>query len=295
MKKQFALWVLLGLFFAGIPAHQAFCQSDLMDLLNSEDDDDKGFVSATFKGTRLLNGQSVETRKKGVLEFVIGHRFGAINTGISQLYGLDDAFVRFALEYGVTDDLSVGFGRSSFGKVVDSFAKYKVLKQSKAMPVTMTAFSSLAIDTEEFPEDSPLDEFKFRLDYSFQMLIARKFNSDFSLQLMPSLVHRNLAPGSEDNDIFVMGIGARYKLTNRLAIDIEYYDQFRNLPAGVYNALALGLEIETGGHVFQLIFSNAVQLIEKGFLVESTGNFWDGDIHFGFNISRAFDLKPGHK
>lgn len=294
MKKLF-LGISLMLISAIYPISATYCQSDLLDLLNSQPDDDKGYVSATFKSTRLLNGHSVETRKKGVLEFIIGHRFGAINTGISQLYGLDDSFVRFALEYAATDDFSIGFGRSSFGKVVDGYAKYNFLKQSKAMPVTVTGFTSIAIDTEEFPDGSPQDQFDFRLDYSFQMLIARKFNSDFSMQLMPTLVHRNLAPGSEENDIFVMGVGARYKLTNRLAIDFEYYDQIRNMPDGISNAMALGLEIETGGHVFQLIFSNAVQLIEKGFLVETTDNFWDGDIHFGFNISRAFDLSPGHK
>jgi len=272
---------------------ESFGQNELMDLLNSQPDDDKGYVTATFKSTRLLNGHSIETRTKGVLEFVISHRFGRINSGVSQLYGLDISFARFALEYGFTDRLNVGFGRSSFGKTLDGFAKYKILRQSKATPISVAGFTSIAIDTDEFPEGSPLDAFKFRLDYTAQILLARKFNSDFSLQVMPSLVHRNLAPGSEDNDIFVMGIGARYKLTNRLAIDFEYYDQLREMPEGVENAVALGVEIETGGHVFQLIFSNANQMIEKGFLTETTDDFWNGDIHFGFNISRVFDLKPG--
>jgi len=138
------------------------------------------------------------------------------------------------------------------------------------------------------------------------LLIARKFNSNLSLQLSPTLVHRNLAPGNEENDIFVLGIGGRYKLTNRLAIDLEYFYQFRDLPtsndpnlgnranrlSSVSNALAVGIEIETGGHVFQLVVSNAVQQIEKGFLTETTGNFFDADLFYGFNISRVFDLRP---
>ncbi|MGB3468796.1 MAG: DUF5777 family beta-barrel protein [Cyclobacteriaceae bacterium] len=287
--------VLLVFFLLLLSGYKIQAQSELMDLLNETEDDDKNYVSATFKSTRLLNGHSIETRTGGVLEFVISHRFGAINTGVSQLYGLDQSFVRFALEYGITDRLNAGFGRSSFGKVVDGFLKYKLLKQSDDMPITLTAFSSMAIDTQELPEDSPADEFRYRIDYSYQLLLARKFNSDFSMQLMPSLVHRNLAPGSEENMIFVMGVGARYKLTNRLALDFEYYNQMREMPENIRNAVAVGLEIETGGHVFQLIFSNATQMIEKGFLTETTDDFFDGDIHFGFNISRVFDLKPGHK
>ncbi|MEL7146885.1 MAG: DUF5777 family beta-barrel protein [Bacteroidota bacterium] len=272
-----------------------FAQSELMDLLSSTEEPDEGVVTATFKSTRLLNGQSIETRTKGVLEFVIGHRFGRINDGISQLYGLDQAFVRFALEYGITDQLNVGLGRSSNGKVLDSFLKYKFLKQSNSMPVTLTGFTSLAIDTREYQAGTPEgDNFNFRMDYTYQLLLARKFNSEFSLQVMPTMVHRNFAPGNEDNDVFILGAGARYKITNRLAVDVEYFHQFRELPQDIRNAVAVGVEIETGGHVFQLIFSNAVQMIEKGFLTETNGNFWDGDIHFGFNISRVFNLRP-HK
>ena len=290
MRKLITLSAIIAL----MAFNQTFAQSDLMDLLDSTEEPDEGVVSATFKGTRLLNGHSIETRANGELEFIIGHRFGRINDGISQLYGLDQAFVRFALEYGITDDLTAGFGRSSFGKVLDGFVKYKILKQSNSMPVTLTGFSSMAIDTREFPDGTPeAEQFNFRVDYTYQLLLARKFNSEFSFQLMPTLVHRNLAPGGEDNDVFLLGAGARYKVSNRVAIDLEYYHQMRDLPENLENTLALGVEIETGGHVFQLIFSNAVQMIEKGFLTETNDNFWDGDIHFGFNISRVFNLKAG--
>lgn len=290
MKKIITLLAVVTL----MAFNQTFAQSELMDLLSSTEEPDEGVVTATFKSTRLLNGHSIETRTNGTLEFVIGHRFGRINDGISQLYGLDQAFVRFALEYGVTDRLNVGLGRSSFGKVLDSFAKYKILKQSNSMPVTLTGLTTIAIDTREFPDGTPeSDEFNFRIDYTYQMLLARKINSEVSVQLMPTLVHRNLAPGSEDNDVFLLGAGARFKASNRVAVDVEYYHQMRDLPENIENALAVGVEIETGGHVFQLIFSNAVQMIEKGFLTETSGNFFDGDIHFGFNISRVFNLKAG--
>lgn len=267
-------------------------QTELMDLLQSSSDPNEvNYTTATFKSTRLLNGHSIETRTKGVLEFVISHRFGRINGGISELYGLDQSFVRFALEYGITDKINVGFGRSSFDKTVDGFIKYKLLRQSNRTPVTITAFTSLAIDTRTFADELLQDEFAYRMDYTTQILIARKFTSEFSFQITPTLVHRNFAPGNEANDIFLLGIGGRYKFTNRLAFDWEYFPQFRNDDHNTENALSVGLEIETGGHVFQLIFSNATQMIEKGFLTETQDNFLDGDIHFGFNISRAFNLK----
>jgi len=270
----------------------ALAQSELMDILQSSaDPNEVDYTTATFKSTRLLNGHSIETRTEGVLEFVISHRFGRINGGVSELYGLDQSFVRFALEYGITDKINVGFGRSSFDKTVDGFVKYKLLRQSNKSPFTITAFNSMAIDTRSVINELVEEEFSYRIDYTSQVLIARKFSPSFSMQLAPTLVHRNFAPGNEQNDIFLLGIGGRYKFTNRLAFDWEFYPQFRNDDHETENAFSVGLEIETGGHVFQLIFSNATQMIEKGFLTETIDNFWEGDIHFGFNISRAFTLK----
>ena len=290
--KQFKLFILTGLL---IICQSVTAQTELMDLLQSSSDSDEvDYTTATFKSTRLLNGHSIETRTKGVLEFVISHRFGRINGGISELYGLDQSFVRFALEYGITDNINVGFGRSSFDKTVDGFVKYRLMRQSNKTPVTITAFGSMAIDTRNFGNEIVQDEFAYRIDYTSQILIARKFTPEFSLQIAPTLVHRNFAPGNEANDIFLLGIGGRYKFTNRLAFDWEFYPQFRNDEHNTENVLSVGLEIETGGHVFQLIFSNATQMIEKGFLTETRDNFLDGDIHFGFNISRAFNLKT-HK
>ncbi len=279
--------------FMLILGHWCVAQDELMDILNSTgSDSDNEYVTATFKSTRLLNGHSVETRTGHILEFVISHRFGRINSGVKNLYGLDQSFVRFALEYGITDQLNVGFGRSSFDKSLDGFIKYKILRQSKKSPATITAFTSMAIDTREFTAEDPRSEFKYRVDYTYQLMLARKFNSNLSIQLMPTMVHRNLAPGSEDNNVPLIGVGGRLKFTPRMGINLEYYHQLRDRPEGNYNSTSFSWEIETGGHVFQLIFSNATQMIEKGFLTETEDDFWNGDIHFGFNISRAFNLKP---
>ncbi|MEK6478405.1 DUF5777 family beta-barrel protein [Catalinimonas sp. 4WD22] len=271
----------------------------LMDELEKEEDslNIQTVEEATFKGNRLINGHSVETDGKGQLTFLISHRFGRINGGAYEFFGLDESNIRLGLEYGVTDRLSIGIGRSSFEKVIDGFVKYQLLQQqsgAREVPLTITAFTSMAINTlrNENPEREL--QFKSRVDYTYQLLMARKFSSNLSLQLMPTLVHRNLvATADMDNNLFALGVGGRYKLTNRLALNVEYYYRI-NAEAEesiYYNPIAIGFDIETGGHVFQLHFTNAQAMIEEGFITETTGNFFSGDIHFGFNISRVFQLK----
>ncbi|WPP49334.1 DUF5777 family beta-barrel protein [Catalinimonas niigatensis] len=269
----------------------------LLDELENEQDSVQQVADATFKGTRLINGHSVETDGEGELNFIISHRFGRINGGAYEFFGLDESNVRLALEYGLTDRLNIGIGRSSFEKVIDGFVKYRLLQQqsgAQEIPLSITAFSSMAINTlrNENPEREL--QFKSRVDYTYQLLMARKFSSNLSLQLMPTLVHRNLVmTADQDNNLFALGVGGRYKLTKRVALNLEYYyrlnaDAEENF---YYNPLAIGFDIETGGHVFQLHFTNARSMIEEGFITESTGNFFSGDIHFGFNISRVFQLK----
>lgn len=266
-------------------------QDELMDILNDSEEEGKSYATATFKSTRLINGHSIETRTKNVLEFIISHRFGRVNSGVDELFGLDNSSIRFGLEYGITNDLNIGVGRSSFQKVYDGYVKYKILKQSNALPVTLTGFLSAVSQTLDFPNDGANYESKHRYSYTYQLLLARKFDSNFSFQLMPTWIHRNLVPTEEDaNDLFALGFGGRVKLNNRLALNAEYYPQFTDKSDRFTNALAFGFDLETGGHVFQLHLTNAQQMNEGGFIGETTGNFFDGDIHFGFNISRVFTL-----
>lgn len=272
-------------------------QDDLMSILEeSNGEEEKEYVSASFKSTRLINGHSVEMRPAGVLEFVIGHRFGKINDGIDEFFGLDNSQVRFALEYGLSNKINVGLGRSSFRKTLDGFFKYKVLRQGKngGSPISLVAFSSMAINTGPgaFIDKTRDNKTSHRFFYTYQFLAARKVNSNLTLQFMPTLVHRNIVPSPDDsNDIIALGIGGRYKLTNRLAINAEFYPQLDQNSSDFNNALAIGFDIETGGHVFQLHFTNARSMIEKGFITETTGDFGAGDIHFGFNVSRVFNVK----
>lgn len=295
MNKKLLIFALGLLFAFTIKA-----QDDLMDLLNS-DKDTTEYAYATFKTTRIINSHTIENPATGVLLFMIQHRFGRINTGIYELFGLDQASIRFGFEYGVVDWLSLGFGRSSFEKTYDGFLKFRILRQSKGirkMPITLSYYVSTAITSLKWEDLGIADRTNYnssRFSYTHQLLIARKFNKNLSLQLMPSLVHKNIVPTKEDkNDIFSIGIGGRYKITNRMSINAEYYYTPPDQMSYEFDQpFSLGLDIETGGHVFQLHFSNAKAFFERGFITETEGSWGKGDIYFGFNISRVFTIvKP---
>jgi hypothetical protein len=251
-------------------------------------------VQATFKGTRIINGHSVETPGEGTLIFLISHRFGTLNSGAYDLFGLDNAVIRLGLEYGLNDRLTVGVGRSSVEKTYDGFLKYRALRQTsgtRAMPVSVTLFASSAINTLRYPNESYTLE--RRLTYTYQALIARKFSPGLSVQLSPTVVHRNLVDTrAMSNDVYALGLTGRQKLSKRTAILVEYYYR---LPSsedpGTRNSIAAGFDIETGGHVFQLHVTNSRGMIEKHFATQTTGNFFKGDIYFGFNVARNFTLK----
>jgi hypothetical protein len=274
-------------------AVQLFNAQDLLDVLESETPETKNIVTSTFKGTRILNGHSIENRKAKELEFVISHRFGRINLGFDELYGLDQSNIRFALEYGLNNNITVGLGRSSFDKTYDAFLKYALLRQTKgknAFPVAISFFGSVANKTlKDFAPENPRT-FTESLSYVGQVLIARKFSKSFSFQITPTYVHSNSVKQSIDpHDVFALGFGTRVKVSNRVSVNAEYYNSFDKFQSfDATNSLAFGVDIETGGHVFQLILSNSITMIEKSFITETTGNFFQGDIHFGFNISRTF-------
>jgi len=279
---------------------QAFSQDDLMKMLENETKNQTEYTIATFKGTRLINGQTIETVGKNQLNFWISHRFGALNTGfIENFFGLDEARIRLGLEYGINNQLTVGIGRSSQEKMYDFYAKYKLLRQSNTMPVTMTLYGSNAISTVATGsslESGTVMRYKDNLErmtYTGQVLIARKFSDRFSLQLMPTFLHFNKSETTDTpNNMVALGVGGRMKLTKRLSITGEYYYADFNRPASsLYNnSLALGFDIETGGHVFQLHFTNSRGMIERQFIAQTTKSWSDGGIFYGFNIARSFSL-----
>jgi len=291
MIKKFVV-VLIGI----VSSFASMAQDDLMKELEASQKPETTYIGQTFKGTRIINGQSVETKAKGALEFIFSHRFGAINSGAYNLWGLDDAFVRLGLEYGLTDRLGIGVGRSSTDKTFDGFLRYKVARQSKGarnFPVTITAIGNTYIKTSPKADENPLLVFEDRVSYVAQVLIARKFTPNFSAQLTPIFVHRNTVEQStENNDDYALGIGARYKITRSMALSGEYYyrlNPHENTP--YYNSIGFGLDVETGGHVFQLLFTNSLGMNERAMVTETDGDFFAGDIHFGFNISRTFQIQ----
>ena len=274
---------------------------DLLSQLQQSDSKEKEFVFQTFKGSRVVNGHSVETRAKGELEFIISHRFGRINSGAYNFFGWDAAYIRFGLEYGLTSKLGVGLGRSSFNKIYDGYLKYMALRQSSGggSPVTITALGSMALQTDVsklYPnqvidrKDVPLTN---KLSYVTQLLIARKFSPIFSMQLTPSYMFANrIVPGQENNSQLAVGVSGRMKLNGSISLNGEYFYRANSPAASTYHDMvALALDIETGGHVFQLIFSNTQSMIDRTFAWQTKGNFFKGDIHFGFNITRSFQLK----
>ena len=287
---------LLALIFLLVFSGGAAAQDDLLALAEA-DSATAAATRGTFKTTRIINGHSVELISNQELLFLISHRFGMVNSGAYNFFGLDNATIRLALEYGLTKRLNMGLGRSSLQKTYDGYLKYRVLSQQNGgwrQPVTLTALASMAIKTLEFAHPERDNHFSSRLFYTYQLLLARKFNERFSLQLSPTLVHRNLVPTVRaENNVLALGAGSRYKITKRSSLNAEYYYLLPGATAADFrNVLSVGVDIETGGHVFQLHLTNAQGMIEKFFIPETVGRWSGGDIYFGFNISRFFDLGP---
>jgi hypothetical protein len=295
--KNLALLFAFSLAFAHLSA-----QDDLLSMLEGmESEPEKELVYATFKSTRIVNGHSIETPAGGVMQMIISHRFGPVNQGIYDLFGLDQANMRMGLEYGITDWLCIGAGRSNIQKTYDGFVKAKFLREGRGKgtsPITLAYLGGMTVATIEWADPNRVNYFSSRLNYYHQLLIARKVTDRLSLQLMPSMVHRNLvATVAEENDVFAIGGGGRYKVTGSVAINAEYYHLLPGYTAdNSFNNFSIGVDLETGGHVFQLMFSNSVGMTENFFIPNSGGPWWDsqanriGDVRFGFAINRVFTV-----
>tara|TARA_B110000977_G_C10998711_1_gene462934 strand:- start:130 stop:984 length:855 start_codon:yes stop_codon:yes gene_type:complete len=277
--------------FAFLCTSSLVAQDDLFSLLETEDSIQE--VSATFKGTRVINGQSVELPAKGNLQFVIEHRFGTINSGPYELWGLDQAQMRISFDYGLSKNTAIGVARNSFQKTFEASIKSKLLKQklTKGSLVSITSYNAIFVNSINWSNPERENLFSSRLSYAHQLMIARKFNQSLSLQLSPSYIHRNFVElDAMNNDYMALGMGARYKLTKRVSLNAEYFYQFKRPREEFTNSLSLGFDIETGGHVFQLHVTNSQGMFESAFIGETTGKWSEGDLYFGFNISRVFGL-----
>lgn len=297
---------LQKLFFFLLLSHVSIGQ-DLLDELDKEIEVPKQFSVATFKATRVINGHSVETMAKNHLDFRIAHRFGTLGNGAYELWGLDNATMRISLEYGLTDRLMVGVSRSSLQKTYDYLIKYKLVRQSsqKGSPVSITAVALADAITLETSPSFVFYRNIERFSYVGQLLIARKFTENLSLQLSPTLLHRNSVEDlGEANTWAILGVSGRMKLNKRTSINAEYFYRAPLVngrigqisPNSLYhNSLSIGFDIDTGGHVFQLHFTNSVGMVERQFLVQTGGQWLKGDVHYGFNISRTFSFDKKNK
>ncbi|UBM59179.1 DUF5777 family beta-barrel protein [Marinilongibacter aquaticus] len=297
-------WLFLGLSLLLFQCAQA--QENLLNDLDQIAPDKPIPVSATFKSTRIINGHSVETVPKNHLDFRISHRFGKLNSGFNNLWGLDEARIRIGLEYGITNNLMVGVGRSSYLKEYDYFLKYRLVHQkanSRFNPVTVTLLASASTTTMDTSPSMTFYNNLERQSYIGQLMIARKFGEKLSLELNPTVVHRNKTSVLFDsNTLYSLGFGGRIKLSKRTSLNGEYYYTLNNLLGDGFsrdpsfrNNLSLGFDIETGGHVFQLHISNSRGMIEKQFIGDTTDQWLKGGLFYGFNISRMFSFDKKEK
>lgn len=280
-----------------------YAQDDLLESLEADEEPEIEYAFATFKGTKVVNLQSPEIPHKGVLQYVISHRFGSFNEDfLYNFAGLDNAQIRMSFDYSVLDWLNVGVSHASYRKMYDGFVKYRLARQSKGaknFPITITGFSGMYYQSLRFTDNLPHEETE-RLRYVNQLVLARKFNSKFSAAITPTHVHNNIVDlESFDNSVFSVGLGARYKFTPMHALNVEYIHQLNpytfqdsdGVTQNMRNSLSIGFDIETGGHVFQLFLTNSPAISEPLVITDTQNSWLDGDIHFGFNISRVFTIK----
>lgn len=290
---------LLAFLFVFV-AFSNYAQDDLEDLLGSDEDMAALPVSATFKTTRIINAHNVQMVAKKHCDMRVGHRFGDMSNGYSDLFGLDASTdIRVGFEFGITDHINVAFARNK-GAIYDFYVKWKVLEQTvnDKMPISFVLLSSQVLKggpaSEDITSTRYFTEFEHRVSYVNQILIARKFNDYLSLQVMPTHIHRNLVADADESSLYALGVGGRVKLTKRFALIGDYYfvNRASNVIDGItyYNPLSLGVAIETGGHVFHLNFTNSTRINEVDFLANTTSAWAERGYRFGFNISRVFAL-----
>ncbi|TCC98172.1 DUF5777 family beta-barrel protein [Pedobacter psychroterrae] len=259
-------------------------------------------VDAVFKSTRVVLSHSSETQKKHDLDMRIRHHFGDIGGRFGSahtFYGLDlasDLFIGF--DYGISDDLTVAIGRSKTDELFNFSGKYKLLKQKNngAMPANLTLFAQMGWIAREPFNASEFVDYTDRFSYFLQAIISRKFSQRLSLEVMPGfLLRKNVSDANEPENLFTLGFAGRMKLTKRLSFVADYtlvngLSRPKDLATTYYNPLGVGLEIETGGHIFSLNFMNAEYIIENNFIPNTRKSWNDGGVRFGFTISRNFTL-----
>lgn len=277
-----------------------FAQNDLLSEIDTVKTDSK--VESAFKSLKIVNIESTKLAGKGDFYLVIAHRFDYLNQGFDDFFGIDNANTQIKFVWGVKDWLTVHVARSGFEETIDSAIKYRLIAQEKeGFPLTIVGFNSLAINAEMKKVNYPKLEFENRLSYVTQLLISRKFTDKLSLEIAPSYFHENtlkdilddnnsvISPNPQSNGQFAVGMGGRYKFAKRWSFNMDYAAHLNRASQSIYtNPFSVGVDLETGGHVFQMHFTNSRAMHESGYLGQTTGNWGKGEIAFGFNLVRVF-------
>src|SRR5258706_3041455 len=293
---------LLAFSFLAFLSFAPKAQDSLWTLLQSQTAGENEKVIATFKSTKIISAQSNETLKKRNLDFRVAHLFGnmgnASGGGVHTLYGLDQSNdIRIAFDYGITDRLMVSVGRNKRQENLSGAAKFRVLEQTMddKVPLAITIYGNAAFTPKSDPENIYVPAAR-RMSYCAQAILARKFSSRFSLEALGSFIHRNLVDlrinPTDKNDLVSLGFGGRFKFTHSVGVIADYFYNFKDESTGIkmYNPLSAGIEIETGGHVFSIMFTNALGLLENDFIPITPDSWCNGGYKFSFNISRIFKL-----
>ena len=292
---KYVLPVILSVLMCEISLAQ---DEDLLKLVK-DDKPKKEYVDYAFKSSRVIMSHSLELLKPGTMDFRILHRFGNVNQGGYQFFGMDQATMRMGFDFGITKNFMLGVGRSINKKEFDGFLKYRLIHQAngpQSLPFSLVAVAGSAMQTLKWADPARKNYFSSRVAYYGQVIIGTKFTEGITFQVSPTLLHRNLVPTLNDpHDLYAVGVGGRFKVSKRVSLNFDYYYRVNpNKFDGTHNPLSLGVDIETGGHVFQLHLTNAVGMNERIFLTETTNDWAKGDIQFGFNLSRTFQLKKKH-
>lgn len=283
-KIQYILFALMTL---GLGS--TWAQDDLLAEL-SDDMENDAYELPAFKAMKICNLQSTKLADKGDIYMYVSHRFGSLKDGASTFFGLDNANTKIQMIYGLHERLQIGLSRESLRKTYAGSAKISLIKQGKKSPVNLAAYGTININTQLDKDRYPKMKYADRLSYASQLLISRRFSKRLSLELAPTYIRQNLVlEPFQKHDQFAIGVGGRVKVSNRLAINADYvYNASRADRSAYKDALSIGLDIETGGHVFQLLFSNGQSTNEPGFITNAEGDWGDGEVYFGFNIVRVF-------
>lgn len=279
---------LLAITITFLGFNNVFAQDDLLNELEAETQEES-YEQPAFKAMKIGNLQSTKVAAKGDLYMYVSHRFGTLKDGLTTFFGFDNANTKIQLVYGVYDGIQIGLARESIRKTYSSHIKAKIIGQSKEFPVNIVGYATANIRTDLRQEQYPLLEFGDRMTYATQLLVSRRFSNRFSFELAPTYVRQNLVlePFQKHNQI-ALGAGGRLKVSKRMSVNVDYVYNFSRHEKSIYNnPLTFGLDIETGGHVFQLLFSNAQSTNEPGFISNAEGK-WFEDVFFGFNIVRVF-------